>query len=433
MTDSFVQASVLLAGMLTVVLCPAPAPAAEVLLRDGSRHAGTLHLDGDKLRFEPEEFVLVALDDVRRIDFLAEPAPVGRLAAARRLQLPGGQHVSGELLGVSADRLTFRTGWASRLRLPRAGLALGPLPGWRAVALDSFDDGLRAWTVHGKPTVASVEKALYPHAVVLQSVEDSLGYALPSPLAEGRVGINFREQDGPAGAAWLLEAVFGTKEQTRRVRITVAGPQDHYRVQVEGLTGTAQTVKRTPGWHRLTLRFTATSLQVACDDAVLWYNLEKGPGLPLRKIELRCTLIENAEPTRGGVAWTAFCVERAVHETPRPPTDPEQDEVWLDTGDQLFGKILSADQRELSLQGRFGKQSIPWLRLQGCSFRRAEQAPAPLGVRVRLHLHSGLGPNADILDGVLRRLDERRLVLQHALLGELTIERAWVRSLEPGR
>jgi hypothetical protein len=136
------------------------------------------------------------------------------------------------------------------------------------------------------------------------------------------------------------------------------------------------------------------------------------------------------EPIRGAVAWTEFCIERAVDEHPPPPVDAEQDAVRLLDDDQLFGRILHADRRTIQIEGRFGKRALPWTAVSGCTLRRPAALPkANEGAKVRVLLRSGLCAETDVLEGVVTMQDERRLVLRHALLGEITFERSRVREL----
>ena len=180
------------------------------------------------------------------------------------------------------------------------------------------------------------------------------------------------------------------------------------------------------------MQFRKQSLRLTCDDDVLWYNLEEGPGSPLRRVTIACQRAPESKAPRGAVAWTEFCIERAVVEHRPPPAEDEQDAVRLRDDDQLFGRILRADRRTIEIEGRFGKRSLPWTAVSGCSFRRPAAPPnANKGAKVRLLVRSGLCPESDVLEGVVTALDERRLVLRHALLGELTFKRGRVRELQP--
>ncbi len=229
-----------------------------------------------------------------------------------------------------------------------------------------------------------------------------------------------------------MELLFRQGDRSRRVTVTVGGNGANYTVDTGGLKGTARGVARTPGWHRLIVQFSEHSLRLTCDDDVLWHNFDEGPGGRLQRVTIHCQQSPTGEALRGAVAWTELCLERAVDEHPKPPAETEQDEVRLLDDDQLFGCILQADRRAIEIEGRFGKRSLPWTAVSGCSFRRPVEPPkANAGAKVRLLLRSGLCAESDVLEGVVTARDERRLVLRHALIGELSIERGRVRKLQP--
>ncbi len=130
------------------------------------------------------------------------------------------------------------------------------------------------------------------------------------------------------------------------------------------------------------------------------------------------------------MAWTEFALAAALDEPQRPPGDAAQDEVWLAEGDQLFGEVIRADRRTVVIKGRFGERSLPWSGVRGCFFRTTAVAPKPIeGERVRVLLHPPFGGEPDVLLGVVKRRDDSALTLTHALLGEIVIERAWVKEV----
>ncbi|HEY7424749.1 MAG TPA: hypothetical protein VH682_11015 [Gemmataceae bacterium] len=354
---------------------------------------GTLTLDKGELHFKPSEGEETPLAKFTRIRFADKTPPPFRAGGGRRVRLRDGQLITGQVLGLDKEMLTLRTAWAARVELPRAAVAsIDPLPGWRTVAEEGSPEGLK-----------------------------DLAYTPAKPLRAGRLGVNFQER----GAVELL---FRQGDHSRRVTVTVPGDGSSFAVDSGGLKGVARAVARTPGWHRLIVRFTKRSLRVTCDDDVLWYDLEHGPGGALKRVTIRC----QQSPGGKAVGWTEFCLERAVDEYPKPPADAEQDEVKLADGDQLFGRVLGVDRRALQIEGRFGKRSLLWTEVAGCSFRRPEAPPRTHeAANVRLLVRSGLCPEADVLEGVVTALDERRLTLRHALLGILTFERGQVRELRP--
>ncbi|MGH7226456.1 MAG: hypothetical protein ACRELF_24840, partial [Gemmataceae bacterium] len=334
---------------------------------------------------------------------------------------------------LNKDKLVLRTAWAPRLELPRDAVAsVDSLPGWRTVIDDDFRAGLKSFTAAGAPTCEDVADGAPARAAILRRPGQRLTYTLAKPLSAGRVGVNFQQRDRPQGASWSIALVFGQGKQSRQISVTVADGDEHYLVDSGSLKGTARRVARTAGWHRLIARFSERSLRLTCDDEVLWYNLDEGPRGPLRRVTIRCQRMDDEAAPRGAVAWTEFCIDRAVKEPPRPPADDEQDDVRSTNDDQLFGRILKADRRAIHIEGRFGKRVLPWTAVSGCAFRQPkEAAKAKKRANVRLRVRSGLCREPDMLEGVLTALDARRLVLRHALLGELTLPRARLYELQP--
>jgi hypothetical protein len=340
------------------------------------------------------------------------------------------QHLTGVLLVLKDDVLTLRTAWAQCLNIPRARIVgITPLPGWRTVFEDDLSKKSNAWAVSGMPAWES-------GSVGLGASGQDLTYTLSPSRDAGRIGVNFQEKQAARGLRFQLEVRFAGDTTRHTIRVTVAGPGDTYEVEVDGLEGTARRVARSPGWHRLIVQFKPDSLRITCDEESLWYNLNQGPGGSLRQVRLACTESGTETERRGVVAWTAFTLERPVRERSRTVVatggDPEQDELWLANGDQLFGRVMGLDRRSVELEGRFGRRSFPWADLGGCYFRRTPlRSTTRTGAHVRVSLYSGLTPAPDILEGVVQRLDRHHLTLRHPHLGELNLPRSALHDLRP--
>jgi len=423
------------AGLLsTLLLLPA---SEQAQLRDGQRVSGALGLDGrGQLRFAIERSDPVNADQIALIRFPATELPPFRVPGGLRLVLRDGQTLTGPLIRLDGDSVVLRTAWADQLKLARGAVAsLTQLSGWQPIFEDDFSAGLKSWTVKGTPEVQQE-----PARVLLNRSGQELVWSwspgfsrssnpgTPTPdLEAGRVGINF--QEGPAGQGrCLAEFHFQEGKQEQVLRVVLTGPGDRYTAETAGLAGTAQTIERTPGWHRLTVQFGRRSLRVLIDDLALWYNLERGPGGPLRRVRL----VREGGEDKGGLTLASFTVSRSVEAAVRPPGEPTQDEVWLATGDQLFGRLVQADARSLTIQGKYGKRILPWTAVRGLYPQlQAGQAPVRAETGVRLWLNNGLTPEPDLLEGELLGLDGERLKLRHAFLGELSLERRWLKQLQP--
>jgi hypothetical protein len=308
------------------------------------------------------------------------------------------------------------------LTVPRAAVrAIRQPPGWALVRADDFPDDLKNWKVAGKP-------ARDEQGMVLDRVGQTVEYTLAEGLPEGRVAVSFQESDGPAGAKWLLEADFLVEKQTRRLTVHLAGEGKDYRAAAEGLPGESTAVARSTGRHRAVVQFSATALRVLIDDEVLWHSLKKGPGGRLVRWTIACRAQEPERAVQGKIVFRDFSLHRAIDEFRHPAGDPRQDEVWLLDGDQLFGRFMRADRQGVVIEGRFGRRVLPWTRIRGV-FPREREHVAPLRERVRLWLDNGFDSQPDLIEGVVRSLDDRGCVLRHADLGEITLERGRIRRV----
>jgi hypothetical protein len=408
--------------LIGLAVALASAPADEAVLDGGERVKGELSLTKTgQVLFAPQQRGRT-INGAIEYRLGGRPAPF-RAGPGMLLRLPGDQEVTGLFLGLQRDRLVFRTAWAERIEVPlRAVVSLTHLPGWRPVFRHDLSAKLTGWTVQGTPGTDE-------SGVILDKPGQSLSCAPARPIDAGRLGVNFREQGSPAGARWVVEAVFAHKGGERTVRVNLAGTGTHLDVATGGLAGTAASVPRGNGWRRLWLDFTTGSLRIGVDDEALWWTLAQGPGGPLRRVRLAC-VAERGTPA-GRVVLAQFVLERAVTERPHPRGDPGQDELWLAGGDQVFGRVVRADAHSVELKGRFGVRRFAWTRLRGWFPRRQDAGlSSARGPLVRVGIRSGLRSAEDELEGTLTALDRRQVKLRHPVLGEVALERsrvAWVR------
>jgi hypothetical protein len=415
---------------LAVALVALAARADEITRTDGRRVSGSVQLDESGwLRFTADRATLAA-DRVQHIRLApATPRPF-RAGVIHRVSLPGGQCLSGELLGLGEKELLLRTPWRDRLAVPRGALVgVTSLPGILVVCDEDFENGLKAWKTAGEPRLTETHTS-GASGLLLDAPGQSATYALPSPLEAGGIAVNFQVPDAAAGARWRMEAEFGAPDAPKMLRVTLADEAADYSVEAPAPRDEGGRVPRHAGWHRLAVEFGAASLLVTVDDAVLWYSRGKGPGGPLRLVRLTCAATKGA--VRGAVGFDEFTVTRAVDVLEQPSAASPQDEVWLASGDQLFGRLTRLDRRGLEVEGRFGRRSLSWAEARGAFPQPAALPPATtVGAQVRVWLRPAAGNELDELEGVLRALDERRFTLRHPALGDLDIDRARLVRLKP--
>jgi len=404
----------------------------QVTLTDGSRLPATLTLtENGRLRFAATDRSAIAADRVQHIRFApAVPVPF-RAGVVHLVRLPGEQRLTGELLGLDARELRLRTAWRDRLAVPRSALVgVENLPGRLTIWDEDFENGLKAWKLAGSPKVSDKDFTSGTHSLLLDTPGQSAAYVLATPLEAGSAGVNFHVPAAIGGARWQLEAEFQGSAGPKVVRITLAGGPETQVVEAPSPRDAGSTVACTPGWHRLAVDFGTGSLLVTVDDAVLWYSRMKGPGGPLHEVRLICSADKG--PLRGAVALDEFTLTAAVTALKRPDDGSSEDEAWLASGDQLFGRLTRLDRRRFELEGRFGKRSYSWAEARGVFPQRPAAATTTTeGAQVRVWLRPAAGTEPDELEGVLRGLDERRVVLRHAALGDLEIDRARLLRLQP--
>jgi hypothetical protein len=416
------------AATVALVLGVASGPAAgdEAFSRDGRRLGGTLLLRQGQLVFRPaggsDLLAAGALQRVRLDALPPQPFPVG---GGCRVHLQGGQQLTGVLLSLDGKRLRLRTAWAARLEVPRSALVcLTALPGWRLRFADDFRDGMTAWAKRGQPP--RVDRG--GPAVVLEHGGQVLAYTLPRPLNAGRIGVNVAINGKASQGRWALQLAFTGPDKVEHCwEVLIGGDGVPGRVVRLGEPqGQLRGVPAGPGPRRLLVHFRPDSLRVLVDESVLWHTLKDGPAGALREVRLVCT-----EADGRGLAWADFTLEEAVAESPHPPGDPGQDEVWLDCGDQLFGRVLRADRKSVELERSSGRRSVAWTQVQGLYFHHPAAAN-PSVASIRVGIESCLANDLDILEGQPQALDDTALILHHDVLGTLRLPRWVLREARPG-
>ncbi len=420
------------AALLTAFVRPGPLGAAEAVLAGGKSLAGRLKLEDGRLVFHPSgRHPALRLDQVHHVRLAFARVPPQRAAALFRATLADGSRLTGEMVGLDARSLRFRTGWARDLVVPRSGvISLTQLPGFLATFTDDLENGLKAWKTTGKVALSERQHVSGKHSLVLSAPGQTAEYVLADPLAAGSAAINFRDGESSAGCRWLVEAEFRGERGPRVVRVQVAGDAENYRIDVPGSDQQGFRAPRRPGWHRLRIEFAPTTLLVTVDEAALWATRMHGPGGPLHKVRLVCQALPEGGRPRGEVFFDDLGLACAVPPLRRQPADPRQDEIWLAGGDQLLGDLLRADSHAIEMKGRFGSRTWSWGEVRGLFFRQDRAAPLACdGEQVSLLLRSGAGPDPDQVIGQVRALDDERLMLRSPLLGDLEVGRKYVRQV----
>ena len=120
-------------------------------------------------------------------------------------------------------------------------------------------------------------------------------------------------------------------------------------------------------------------------------------------------------------------VTRRVPAQKRPQPAKDQDILWLEHGEQLFGKIESANAESVTFDAKFGKRMYQWSILRGIFFAEGKETPLPADLEIIFR--PGPGFPLDCLRAKLLRWDDAKLIVQHSLLGEVAIERSRLHTI----
>jgi hypothetical protein len=421
------------AACLCLLATLAASRAEEAICRDGVRVPGALRFDAkDRLQFIRSDSSLpVAPGSIHTIGFPPAEIPVSRLGLPLCVHLDHGQRLTGELIRLDAGSVSLRTSWPNPAPLPRRAVVAATHAGGKLVRFYEDFEGVPALQFAGSPGFAERRSTSGKRSLFLQTPGQSATLGLDEPLASGSVGVNFLVEPESAGARWLVELKFAGKTAPQQVEAVLVGEKDGYAVRADGIAGESRSVTRTSGWHRLHVRFHPEFVLVDVDGQLLFASGKKGPGGPLQEIRLACIESRGIEKPHGGVYYDDLAVAEPMPELTHDCGDLTQDEIWLRKGDQLFAEISQADSHQIQWQNQGKPRKLDWTQVRGIFFRLQPGQPvATEGMHVRVWVRSGFS-EPDVLEGVLRSLDERRLLMRHAVLGDLEIDRSRLHRLQP--
>jgi hypothetical protein len=430
------------AALLLAALAP-PAPAqtrVESLERPGGQRVeGRLFFDTRAgLQFMPRDTSKpILLEPGSKVEFngpgpdsLAGPPPF-RVLVGESLRL------SGVLRGISNSSVRLGVRWQSaEVTLPRPGVqAVVQRPGEARLMVDGFEtlDPAR-WTRSGALSLVDQPGLGAGKSLRLPAGGASIAHRLEEPLAAGRLDLAFRDNGTMArGQKWFVELVFQGASGPATVNIALGWSEETLAVESPGGPSLAiQRLARTPGWHRLSLRFGPDQTEISVDGKELAHG--KGPEGPLTSVRLASTSAAGSTVPEGLAGHVDdFQIIRFAEPTGSPENDITQDDARLIAGDQLFGEIRQSESDHVVMAVAGKTVSLPWSELSGLFFRRLPAQGTPVeGVLVRVGWRSapGVDPaDLDLAAGALQRLTDRDLVLATPYSGVLTVPRDLLRSL----
>ena len=346
------------------------------------------------------------------------------------------QQVSGRLGSVDDASIRLEDGPGGKaVVVARAGAAeLSQRPGEALAIQDGFEalDPAR-WSEVGEPSVVDQPRLAGSKSLALPAGGSAVTLRLAEPVASGRLEVAFHDSGQVAvGQQWFVDLLFRGGNGPESVRAVLDWSEESLGVQsTGGPTLAVQRLARKPGWHRLGVRF-GPETELAIDGDELAHG--RGPGGPLVEIRLANRTSGNAEVPKGlAVHFDDLRLVRLAEPVGGLEDAPKVDDVRLIDGDQVFGRLKSADPDAATLAVDGRDVSLPWTEVAALRFRRAPaQGRAIRGLLARVDWRSGPGNDPRDLDraeGALVAIDESTLTLATPYAGDLAIPRDRLRSL----
>ncbi len=353
---------------------------------DGQRIAGRIEGDARSgFRFAPRGGgPPIALEPgaiVRREGQGQGPGPGSRPAAPAglppfHLLVGEAARLSGTLRTLTGSEVRFAPAWQpGEVTMPRACLqAIVQRPGEARVLADGFEaiDAAR-WSVAGIAATADRTRPGAGRVLRLTAQgTSSLTHNLEEPLAAGRLELAFHDDGKVArGHECVVETMFRRPSGPAAIRIILGWSEDSPAVESPGVTSLqVQRLVRTPGWHRLTLRFGPEETEIAVNGQELAHG--RGPDGPLTAITLSArTLAAAASATATDRPLSAEFDDLLLIRFVEPPAsveiDPTQDEARLVVGDQLFGEVRAPTPTGWTWRSTAGRSRCGGARSPGCT------------------------------------------------------------------
>jgi hypothetical protein len=394
--------------VLIVVFLPDGAGAEEAVTHEGRRYPGTLRTKDFLLAGAAKQLPLAQL---HLVQFPQHPAPLPRCRLLNQLLFTGDQRLTGELLAVGAKDLRFRIASGESFTLSRGQVqGVVPADAYLTQWAEDFEDNKGGPLWSGKPIFSEEHAFSGKRSLLVNGASHDLSLAIGAvqkPETAYRATLFFFDPGPQEGAVARIDFVFKAQEASVPVSLQLGS---RYHDRDHGFQ-----LKASPGWHVIQLDWNGGEARAFIDDYFITSQT-----IPANARLTSCRFYFEGQ---GGMWFDSLQVAAKAAPARRTPGPPELDEVWLASGDQVFGAVRQADAHAVVFEGGFGKRTFPWSNVRGVFFR-SEATPPALKQSVEVRFRSAPGVSADQLTGTIVDLNDRDLVLQHPVLGKVAIARS---------
>ncbi len=379
----------------------------------------------------------VSLESAAVVTFDGPGADAGSGYPPMRVLLGLDQQLSGKLGAVDDRTIKLEDGPGGQVVVVTRGgaVALMQRPGEALVLQDGFETLEPArWTHVGEPDLVDQPKLAGAKSLSIPAGGSAVTCRLVEPVTSGRLEIAFHDPGRMvSGQQWFVDLLFRGPGGDESVRMVLDSAEESLAVLSSGEHALAvQRLARSPGWHRLGVRF-GPETELAVDGDELAHGRARGG--PLVEIRLANHTLGNAEAGKGmAVQFDDLRLVRLAEPVGGLEVSPYVDDVRLVDGDQVFGRLKSGDSDSVGLLVDTRDVSLPWTEVASLRFRRPfEPSRAIEGLLVRLDWRSSPGNDArdlDQVEGALLAVNDSSFSLATPYSGDLTIPRDRLRRLK---
>ena len=381
-------------------------------------------------------------------DFPRRPIVSQSSTPFREVTFLGGDRVLAEITGFQDQFCKLRLRRGQPVTVPRAAIAsIRPVASERDLLFESFDAlpisvktdrDPAALTASGLLTLDTARAFGGAASLNLASIGSPWTWTLPTPPRIARIQFWFRVDARPAtrprdsgrpAGPLQIEFAFDAASGGSIWSLTIS--PDDARLRAHGATPstTTQTVPLSKGWHCLTAAFQDDSALCMIDSSLV-ISTSHSPG--------HCRSLRMASGSDAWIDQLQISQATPPELESRPIPSGQEDSLFLQSGDQWFGRIKDVTDVAVSIMGPAGAREIPWSQIRSVDF---VQASAP----VASHLSdSGLvaeiqcqtfvdrpGQPPDRLTGTVTQYHAEGLDLVHPWLGRLAIPNRDIARIRP--
>ncbi len=381
----------------------------------GKVYRGKLLVKGETWSFLNEQGKMIPLRELSHIRFNKQSTVLSKAPLTRVLHLSADEQVSGLLQRLDGKKVAFVTAWGQTISLDRTqirgiGQVAGSLVAWH----EDFDTSLNAWQIEGKPKLDPARAFFGKSSLLLTAAGQRAERAWKTPLREATIRF-FLHDSGPASGMRCTIALLSKPPRIQPPTVVVeAGAYTCINMQ-----RTFGPVAATTGWHLFAAEISPGRLRVFVDDDCLGETpLDDAATIQ----SIRCGAEAGAKlgKEHGKVWIDEVSVTWRVPVLSWPNASKDQDVVWLEHGEQLFGRIVKADSESVTLDAKFGMRNLAWAQVRGILFAQPNAITPPEPIEVTFRPCAGFP--VDRLRVKLIGWKGTALKVVHPLVGELTLE-----------